>query len=248
MNSLDPSRENGTPTIVEAPAKVTLSLRITGVQKNGLHTIDAEMVTVDLFDTLAITEGGQGLTVVGAGPDVVDSPDNLVNRALEFVGRQAHVELTKRIPTKAGLGGGSADAGAVLRWANHPDPAASAELGADVPFCVRGGRARVTGIGEQLEILRFKDLTLTLVTPPVDCPTPAVYQMWDELGGPAGPNRNDLEQAALTVRPELAEVRDDLARSTGQQPHLAGSGSTWFVYGSFPGEGRIVVRSVDRQR
>jgi len=85
------------------------------------------------------------------------------------------------------------------------------------------------------------------VTPPINCPTPAVYQKWDELGGPTGPNDNDLEQAALVVSPELALVRDELAEETGQQPHLAGSGSTWFVYGSFPGDGRTVVKSVDVQ-
>ncbi len=244
MGSSDVANNTG-PVVVQAPAKVTLSLRVTGVRPDGLHTIDAEMITVDLFDTLLITEGDAGLSIKGAGPDVIDSPDNLVNRALDFVGRRAHVELTKRIPTKAGLGGGSADAGAVLRWAGHSKLAEAAELGADVPFCARGGRARVTGIGEKIEALPFKDITLTLVTPPIDCPTPAVYQMWDQLGGPKGPNLNDLEQAALAVSPELGEVRDALAQSTGQQPHLAGSGSTWFVYGSFPGEGRNVVRSVD---
>ncbi len=64
------------------------------------------------------------------------------------------MEVDKQIPSGAGLGGGSADAAAILRWAGHTDVEAEARLGADVPFCVIGGRARVTGIGEQLEPLR----------------------------------------------------------------------------------------------
>ena len=74
-------------------------------------------------------------------------------RALAAVGRRAHVRLDKRIPVGAGLGGGSADAAAVLRWAGCDDLAVAASLGADVPFCLVGGRARVTGIGEVVEPL-----------------------------------------------------------------------------------------------
>lgn len=234
------------PQTVYAPAKLTLSFAITGVRPDGLHTVDAEMVTVDLTDELVITEGLHGLTIVGAGPDVADTPENLVNRALRLADRTAHVQLTKNIPTKAGLGGGSADAGAVLRWAGFTDIARAAELGADVPFCINGGRARVTGIGERIEPLPHKDLTLTLVTPDIDCPTADVYRMWDQLGGPTGTSRNDLEPAAIALRPDLKAVAERLGTETGQQPHLAGSGSTWFVHGSYPGPGRVVVKTIDR--
>jgi 4-diphosphocytidyl-2-C-methyl-D-erythritol kinase len=67
-----------------------------------------------------------------------------------------------------------------------------------------------------------------------------VYRAWDELGGPHGPGPNDLEAAALAVAPELAVWRDELARATGATPVLAGSGSTWFVPGAFPGAGTVV--------
>ena len=229
---------------VLAPAKLTLSLRVTGVRDDGYHEIESEMVTVDLFDELTFTEGGSGLTIEGGGPDVVDNPQNLVNRAMMFVGRHAHVHLTKRIPSQAGLGGGSADAGAVLRWAGWTDIEAAAKLGADVPFCVVGGRAKVSGIGERVEPLPFVSKTITLFTSDIECSTPVVYQMWDDLGGPVGPWANDLEPAALRVAPELVAFRDWVGEETGEQPHLAGSGSTWFVYGSFPGAGRIVVKTV----
>lgn len=228
------------PTIVPAPAKLTVSLRIVGVREDGFHLIDAEMVSIDLADELVFT-AGDGLEVIGAtGLAVPADDDNLVRRALRLVGRQAHVRLTKAIPAGAGLGGGSADAAAVLRWAGFDDAEQAASLGADVPFCIRGGRARVTGIGERLEPLPHVEQTFTLVTPPFGCSTPAVYRAWDDLGGPVDRGPNDLEAAALVVEPRLARWRDALADATGQTPVLAGSGSTWFVDGAHPAAGLVV--------
>jgi 4-diphosphocytidyl-2-C-methyl-D-erythritol kinase len=229
--------------VVPAPAKLTRSLKVTGVRADGLHLIEAEMVTVDLADELAFGEG-DGLELVGAGPDVPAGDKNLVARALVAVGRRAHVRVTKRIPSGAGLGGGSADAAAVLRWAGCDDLALAAGLGSDVPFCLVGGRAIVRGVGEEVEPLEHLDLTFTLLTPPVHCATAAVYRAWDDLGGPTGPGANDLEGAALVVAPELAAWRDRLQEATGQVPVLAGSGSTWFVEGAHPGPGHVVVRTV----
>jgi 4-diphosphocytidyl-2-C-methyl-D-erythritol kinase len=228
---------------VLAHAKLTVSLRVLGTRSDGYHLIDAEMVTLDLADELVFAEG-DGLEVVGgAGLPVVADDDNLVRRALRAVGRTAHVTLTKRIPAGGGLGGGSADAAAVLRWAGVDDLALAASLGADVPFCLRGGRARVTGIGEVLDPLPPVERTFTLLTPPFGVSTPAVYRAWDELGGPTADGPNDLEPAALVVEPRLAAWRDRLGDATGQTPVLAGSGSTWFVEGAFPGEDRVVTRS-----
>ena len=229
--------------IVSAPAKLTVSLQITGLRPDGLHLIDAEMVSIDLADELQFADGDE-LAVLGAtGLPVPADDDNLVRRALRLVDRTASVTLTKRIPAGAGLGGGSADAAAVLRWAGVDDRVLAADLGADVPFCVRGGRARVAGIGEQLVPLPFIDQTFTLVTPPFGCSTPAVYRAWDHLGGPTGDGPNDLEAAALVVAPELARWRDELGAASGQVPVLAGSGSTWFVEGAFPDAG-VVVRTL----
>ena len=203
------------PVTVPALAKLTVSLRITGVRDDGYHLIDAEMVTLDLADELTFTDG-DGLEIVGAtGLPVTADEDNLVARALRLVDRKAHIRLHKRIPAGAGLGGGSADAAAVLRWAGIEDPTLGARLGADVPFCVHGGRARVTGIGEVLEPLPSQDRTFTVLTPPFGCSTPAVYQAWDRLGGPTAAGPNDLEPAALAVEPRLAEWRDRLGEATG---------------------------------
>jgi len=231
-----------------APAKLTLSLRVTGVREDGYHLVDAEMVTLDLGDTLVVDPGGDGLVVVRDGTTSGGSADDLVVRALELAGRRAGVVLHKVVPPGAGLGGGSADAAAVLRWAGVTDPAVAVRLGADVAFCVVGGRARVTGIGELVEPLPHQDRTLTLLTPPVHCSTPVVYRAWDRLGGPRGDHGNDLEPAALVAYPELARWRDELADASGTRPRLAGSGSTWFVAGAHPGSGRIVVHTVPSDR
>ena len=230
--------------VVLAPAKLTRSLRITGVRDDGYHLIDAEMVSLDLADTLTF-ETGDGLVLHGADAVVPEDEDNLVVRALRAAGRRALVTVDKRIPAGAGLGGGSADAAAVLRWAGVTDLELAVAIGADVPFCLLGGRARVTGIGEQVTPLPFEPRTFTLLTPPVHCATPAVYRAWDDLGGPEADGPNDLEPAALLVAPALAAWRDRLGDLTGQTPVLAGSGSTWFVEGAYEGDGLVVATTID---
>ena len=168
-----------------------------------------------------------------AAPAVPLGADNLVLRALSLAGRRARVRLHKRIPAGAGLGGGSADAAAVLRWAGVADLLAGARLGADVPFCMVGGRALVGGVGEQVEDLEPDDACYLCCTPAFGVSTPLVYRAFDELGKGALAGRragaNDLEPAAVAVEPRLALVRDLLAEVTGLVPSLAGSGSTWFV-------------------
>lgn len=234
------------PSRLWAPAKLTVSLRVRGVRDDGYHLLDAEMVTLDLCDVLDV-DRGDGLEVVeetGRRLDVPVDDSNLVRRALRLAGRRARIRLEKRIPSGAGLGGGSADAGAVLRWAGVDDLEQAAAIGADVPFCVVGGRARVEGIGEIVTPLRFEPRPFTLLTPPFGCSTVEVYRAWDRLGGPQGSGPNDLEPAALAVEPRLAAYRDALASSTGRSPVLAGSGSTWFVDGAFPGDDRVVVHTV----
>ena len=234
---------------VPAPAKLTLSLRITGVRPDGYHTVDAEMVTLDFGDRLEITEAGSGVRMLDEEGneirEVAEPGENLVERALALAGRGARVTVHKRIPVGAGLGGGSADAAAVLRWAGITDTEAAASIGADVAFCLVGGRARVRGIGEIIEPRPYVAEQYTLLLAPVGCDTAQVYAAWDELGGPAGAHGNDLEAAALRVVPELAVWRDLLGDSTGLTPRLAGSGSTWFVAGAHPGQGRVVASTTE---
>ena len=207
------------PVEVSASAKLTLSLRVTGVRADGYHLLEAEMVTLDLADTLFIDRGDglsiapepvAGFTGWQAGP-ISTGPDNLVARALVLVGR-------------------------ILRWAGCTEVSVAAGLGADVPFCLAGGRAMVRGIGDQVEPLPFEERHFTLLLLPFGVDTGSVYRTWDDVAG-QGQNGgdwvafNDLEAAAVLVEPRLNRWRLLFEVITGRRPHLAGSGSTWFVEG-----------------
>lgn len=219
---------------VWAPAKLTTELIVTGRRDDGYHLLDAEMVAVSLADVLEIEEGPSELVVEGAPgarPEAIGPVEqNLVTRALQAAGRQAAVVVHKAIPIGGGLGGGSADAAAVLRWAGIEDLNLAASLGGDVPFCLIGGRARVGGIGEVVVAQPFVAATYVLVVPSFGISTPAVFAAYDRLGpgSPPAPHRNDLFDAALEVEPRLEEVVGALRGATGREPSLAGSGSTLF--------------------
>lgn len=225
---------------LQAHAKLTLSLHVTGVRDDGFHLIDAEMIELHLADTLHIDPTGEGITVDGPfASGVPTTSDNLIARALRLVGRSAAVHVTKQIPNGGGLGGGSADAAAVLRWAGFDDLAAASRLGADIPFCLVGGRARVQGIGEVVRPFASdqrvdEPIDVTLVVPPLHVSTPAVYAAWDSLDqGDRHGTINDLEAAAIVVEPRLTLWRDRIREAAGATPTLAGSGATWFLRGKY---------------
>ena len=229
----------GEPVTLRAHAKLTLGLRITGVRDDGYHLIDAEMVSLDLHDLVTLTPGGHGIDASGPFCDGIPlDGTNLVARAVRLAGNvdDVGVHLHKLIPHGGGLGGGSTDAATVLRWCGYGSSASALEhasrLGADIPFCLVGGRARVRGIGELVEPLDHVDRIVTLIIPPLAVSTPAAYRAWDDLGGPVADGPNDLEPAALVVEPELRRWRDRIADCVGTAPVLAGSGATWFVDGA----------------
>lgn len=229
------------PAALVAPAKLTVSLEVSGRRADGYHDIVAEMVTLDLFDHLVVDPDGDGLEIVAApgarAEGLTSGPANLIARALDAVGRRAAVRVEKHIPLGGGLGGGSADAAAILRWAGVDDVTIAASLGGDVPFCAVGGRARVEGIGERVTPLPYRRADFVLLVPPFGVDTAAVYRRWDQLHGGGRDEgrrngRNELTRAALDVEPRLAAWEELFAERTGRSPTLAGSGSTWFVEGS----------------
>ena len=223
-----------------APAKLTLSLKITGRRADGYHLIASEMVSLDLTDELWIDEGESGLEIEDAiawiGPPaarptlvVPTDTSNLVSRALELAEHHAGVRLLKRIPAGAGLGGGSSDAASVLRCFGFTDVARAAQLGADIPFCITGGRALVTGVGEVVEPLADISEHIVVVTPSFGVVTRDVYDAFDDLGVGDSEITNDLEPAALVVEPRLVELKRWIATTTGEAPILAGSGGSFFL-------------------
>ena len=181
--------------ICEAHAKINWSLNILGVREDGYHELDMLMQGVELCDELSF-ERARWLTLTVDGQPLPVGERNLVVRAAnalnDYMGQRngARIRLTKRIPARAGLGGGSADCAAALLALNRlwnlrlPTPVLmeiGANLGADVPFCILGGLARVGGFGERLTPLPdAPSIPLAMVTPGDGLSTAAVFRAWDE--------------------------------------------------------------------
>ena len=218
---------------LRAPAKLTWFLEITGRRSDGYHELRSEMVTLALADSLAIDENADYLRLAHPVASVPTDERNVVARALRLVGRRAGVVLAKFIPSGGGLGGGSADAAAVLRWAGGVSAQRALTLGGDVPFCQLGGRALVEGVGERLTPLAFEARMVTLIMPDFRVDTAQCYRAFDQLRAdkwsPEG--RNHLEVPAGVVQPRLTSTLGWLRAHYGDV-HLAGSGSTMFVEGA----------------
>jgi 4-diphosphocytidyl-2-C-methyl-D-erythritol kinase len=219
-------------TTLQAHAKLTWFLEITGRREDGFHELRSEMATIALSDTLILDESDDYLQIFSPfEAPVFDDDTNLVARALRLVRRSAGVTVEKRIPVGGGLGGGSADAAAILRWAGGVDPEVAVSLGGDVPFCQLGGRALVEGVGERLTPMVFERRNLTLIVPDFSVSTAQCYRAYDELRAqgwePSGANH--LEEPAGIVEPRLRTTLDWLRAEFDPGVQLAGSGSTMFI-------------------
>jgi 4-diphosphocytidyl-2-C-methyl-D-erythritol kinase len=246
-------------------AKVNLILHVGPRRADGLHPLCSLLASLDLADEVSVRPAdGDGDTVVCPGVE----GQNLVERALEAL-RDAlpgglpplEVEIDKRIPVAAGLGGGSADAAAVLRAGNVLAGSPldgeglrriGAAVGADVPAQVEPRNALVTGAGEEVHPLELSSMSLLLVPQAEGLGTPDVYAELDRRGlardalDPGGLRavagasveeiaaavENDLEAAALSLRPELARTLDALRSAGALAAAVSGSGPTTF--GIFP--------------
>jgi 4-diphosphocytidyl-2-C-methyl-D-erythritol kinase len=218
---------------LEAPAKLTWYLEVTGRRADGWHLLRTEMVTLDFADRLEVDPEGDYLRLEGPYSGLPVDESNLVARTLRLVNRRAGVTVHKAIPPGGGLGGGSADAAAILRWAGGVSNEEAVALGGDVPFCQVGGRALVEGVGDVVTSLPYERRAVTLVLLSFGVSTPECYRAFDELSasGARAQGRNHLEMAARRVEPRLAETMDWLEATLGNRVHLAGSGSTLFVEG-----------------
>lgn len=235
-----------TPLILEAPAKLNLSLRVVGKRPDGFHLLETEMALLELADRLLLLPGATGLRVEAAPEDEIPvDRTNLAWRGL-LAGLGGEPELVclaleKRIPAGAGLGGGSSDAAAAWRLGRHASGAAEvatpddlvllAELGADVPFfAVQVAAARVTGIGEQvMPMAAAGGGHVVLAHPKLGLSTTAVFaELRPSDLAVDRPRGNDLLAPAMRLRPEIGDLLREFA-AVGGEPHLTGSGSTVFA-------------------
>ncbi|MCL1586809.1 MAG: 4-(cytidine 5'-diphospho)-2-C-methyl-D-erythritol kinase [Actinomycetia bacterium] len=258
----------------EAFAKVNLSLVVYAPSADGYHPLSGVFQSVSWFDTVSITDARIDEVTV-SNDEAPSDESNLAFKAVDAVRRMARVStpvsvrITKRIPSGAGLGGGSADAAAALglmagRYGIDDEQAAdiAESLGADVPFSYVGGSARVEGRGERLTaIAPMEGFALAIVVPPFSLSTPEVFRRWDSLGGPTGemvpepalpprlrggmPVRNDLYPAAVALDPRIADWRAELSRTWGAPVAMTGSGSALFSFFSTLDEARDAVDTVD---
>ena len=234
-----------------AYAKINLALHLRARREDGYHELETLFAFVDAGDTLNAREADEDrLTTIGEFAGGIDNPlDNLVAKALSVLprGQGLDVTLEKNLPVAAGLGGGSADAGAIFRLVERihglPDdwPERAAKLGADVPSCVRSEMAIGKGTGTELEPVD-NDLAGTpvlLVNPRVPLATGPVFKAWDGVDrGPlpsgnasaiAREGRNDLTEPALRLCPPIGAVLTALAKSDCTLSRMSGSGATSFA-------------------
>ena len=252
-------------TVVEpARAKLNLYLHVTGRRDDGYHLLDSLVVFAQAGDVLAASPADSlTLSVDGPFADALrDEPDNLVLRAARALAEAAGIKggaalsLTKTLPVASGIGGGSADAAAALRvlrrlWDVRLQPhvldAIAVKLGADVPVCLDGQAAFISGAGEHRDPAPVLPAAgLVLVNPGMPLPTPAVFARRAGSFSQPAPftdaprdaaalatvlraRRNDLTEAAMALVPAIGDVLAALEASPGcLLARMSGSGATCF--------------------
>ncbi len=239
-----------------APAKINLSLHVTGRRADGYHLLDSLVVFAGVGDRLTAALAGEAsLSITGPmAAGLTGESDNLVLRAARAMGVSARITLEKHLPVSSGIGGGSADAAATLRLlarlSGKPLPGAAEvlALGADVPVCLMGRTARMTGIGEGVAAVpTLPPAWLVLVNPGVAVSTPAIFRALAradnapmprdlprlksaaELAAFLAMQRNDLEPPATLLQPVIGQVRTALTAQGGCLfARMSGSGATCF--------------------
>ncbi|MBF9151417.1 4-(cytidine 5'-diphospho)-2-C-methyl-D-erythritol kinase [Novosphingobium jiangmenense] len=234
-----------------AYAKINLALHVRRRRGDGYHELETLFAFVDAGDELSASPAqADSLRVVGEFGGALDDPfGNIVAKALHSLphGPGWAVTLEKNLPVAAGLGGGSADAGAIFRMVrdSHGLPedwhARAAKLGADVPACVESVACIGRGTGTELDPIA-NDLAGTpvlLVNPRIPLATGPVFKTWDgvDRGALEGENlrdmtlrgRNDLEAPALSLVPEIGAVLAALGRTGAWLTRMSGSGATCFA-------------------
>lgn len=251
--------------VLAAHAKINLCLDVLYRRADGYHELDTIFQRIALHDTVTLRPRARGISVTADRREVPRGPKNTAYLAAESVvkeygiDRGVQVDIVKRIPIGAGLGGGSADAAAILRglpayWRLPPLPperelAMARAIGADVPFCLEGLTARAGGIGDLLAPLPpWGGLEVLLVKPSVRLSTARVYGHLDlaraahpavedaaaavkvkDLAALGRSAGNVLEEPAMAMAPEISGIKLALAEAGAPFVLMSGSGSTVFA-------------------
>lgn len=265
------------PIEVFAPAKINLTLHVTGRRADGYHLLDSLVCFASIGDRLTL-ERAEALSLEVTGPEgacLPAGPDNLALRAAACVAGDAGAALVleKALPVASGIGGGSADAAAAMRGMLHlrnsAPGAAEAEaalaLGADVPMCLACHSLRARGIGERLEPVRLPQLHAVLANPRRPVATPDIFRALARRDTPPMPDplpdlsdpeallgflsemRNDLEAPARAVEPAVTDVLSALKALPGCALARM-SGSGATCFGLFRGQGEASRAATELRR
>jgi len=242
--------------VVPARAKLNLDLEVLGRRDDGFHEVHTTYQAIDLHDLLEVTPTPDvATTLTVSGLDLSGTDENAVLKAHRCLQAAAGRELPtrfhlhKRIPPGSGLGGASSDAAAALRALSRLHrleldlESTAAQVGADVPFFVRGGTAAAAGRGDRLTPLAFRGAWFAIAWPGIRLSTAEVYRAWDEVGGEPP---NALLRAAERVEPRLARFARTLAGTSERGDwQLTGSGSAFFRRCATRSEAEALTRRLD---
>jgi 4-diphosphocytidyl-2-C-methyl-D-erythritol kinase len=248
-----------------APAKINLALKVKGKRSDGYHELEMIMQSVGLCDKITLKKIPGGIKLATSHSQLSNSKANLAYQAAELLLREKGINqgieifIEKNIPLAAGLAGGSSDAAAVLNGMDrlfalnlgYPDLLElAAELGSDVPFCLKGGTALALGRGDQLEQLPdLERKEVLLITPPLEISTAFIFQQYDlfehnkeipvkrlaELIKQKRPIKwnegwgNDLEDITSRYIDDIKEIKGLLNKYQVSFAMMSGSGPTIFV-------------------
>lgn len=270
---------------VFAPAKINLFLHVTGKRADGYHDLQSLVAFASAGDSLSLAPANEFSLAIGgpfAGPLSMES-DNLVLRAARALAartgtmRGARLDLTKNLPVASGIGGGSADAAATLRglvslWDDSAIGEAgllslAAELGSDVPVCVRSETAWMEGRGELLSTApTLPSAYLVLANPRVTVstgdvfrrlvikpdaaqpPRPSRFGSLEDLAAYLAQARNDLEAPALAIAPVIGQVLEALRQKDARMARMSGSGATCFALFDSPERARQAAAEIGRSK
>ena len=240
-------------------AKINLALHVTGVRADGYHVLDSIVIFTDIFDSLVIKKDSkQGISFTGKFSSLLDAKKNSIIQVSKLFENAPlngfYIRIEKNLPVGAGLGGGSADAAAIIRFiTNHfkspmPSNEDISKIGADIPACVLSVASRVGGIGETVRPIDISgiDLWIVLVNPRIFVSTASIFQeVIEKNNEPLEPfnhfsssnqfidylerQRNDLQAITANKCPEINQVLRTIKATNGVLlTRMSGSGSTCF--------------------
>jgi 4-diphosphocytidyl-2-C-methyl-D-erythritol kinase len=235
-------------------AKLNLSLEVLGRRDDGFHNIRSIVQTVNLADRIHLSPADHVSVDCSAIVEGVNLAERAARALLDWKRsyRGGRIQIEKRIPMGAGLGGGSSNAAAVLAGIDRllPPPippealdVVAAQLGSDVPLFLAGGCQRIEGTGRPVQQLSLRSETYVVLVPPIHCSTAEIYRAWSpspraETSHAPMWGRNDLYAAAVRVVPALERYADAMARRGGIYSNMTGSGSAF--YAAFTSDGEAV--------